>query len=73
MAANRGRHPTAEQLLGDLRSGSRLVENRKHGLAIRHYLHSTTADELSKKLSGRIEEWDTYAKSRGVAGVRDVD
>jgi len=42
-----------------------------HG--VRHYLHSTTAYELSKKLSGRIEEWDVYAKSQGASGVLGRD
>lgn len=38
-----------------------------HG--VRHYLHSTTAHALSDRLSKRIEEWDTYAKSNGTPGV----
>ena len=42
-----------------------------HG--VRHYLHSTTAHELSKKLSSRIKEWDADAKARGALGVLDVD
>ncbi|WP_281242413.1 hypothetical protein [Herbiconiux ginsengi] len=40
---------------------------------MRHYLHSTTAYELSKKLDGRIREWDVYAKSKGAPGVIDED
>ncbi|AQX81785.1 hypothetical protein SAMN06295974_1939 [Plantibacter flavus] len=42
-----------------------------HG--VRHYLHSSTAYELSKMLDSRIEEWDSYAKSQGAPGVLDVD
>jgi hypothetical protein len=38
-----------------------------HG--VRHYLHSTTAQALSEKLIGRIQKWDTYAKSQGAPGV----
>jgi hypothetical protein len=38
-----------------------------HG--VQHFLHSTTAHELSKKLDARIGEWDAYAKSQGAPGV----
>lgn len=38
-----------------------------HG--VRHYLHSTTAHELSKMLQAKISEWDVYAKSHGAPGV----
>jgi predicted phosphohydrolase len=43
------------------------VEVTIHG--VRHYLHSTTARELSNKLLGRIEEWNTIAQAAGVPEV----
>lgn len=38
-----------------------------HG--VQHYLHSSTAHELSKKLAARIAEWDHKAKAHGLPGV----
>jgi hypothetical protein len=38
-----------------------------HG--VKHYLHSTTARELSSMLSGRIAEWNAIARANGVAEV----
>lgn len=40
-----------------------------HG--VKHYLHSTTAYELYKKLETKITEWDKQAKADGVPGVID--
>lgn len=42
-----------------------------HG--VRHYLHTTTAHELNKKLTSRIQEWDRGAKALGAPGVLDVE
>lgn len=38
-----------------------------HG--VRHYLHATTACELSNMLVGRIEEWNKIARAAGAPGV----
>ncbi|SDZ26534.1 hypothetical protein SAMN05216554_2905 [Herbiconiux ginsengi] len=57
------------ELTGD--DDSECIAVTIHG--VRHYLHSTTAYELSKKLDGRIREWDVYAKSKGAPGVIDED
>lgn len=38
-----------------------------HGVT--HYLHSTTARELSNKLLGRLEEWNRSARGAGFPGV----
>lgn len=38
-----------------------------HG--VQHHLHSTTAQALNDRLTGKIEEWDAFAKSQGAAGV----
>jgi hypothetical protein len=36
---------------------------------VRHYLHSTTARELSNMLLTRIEEWNEIARMGGAPGV----
>lgn len=38
-----------------------------HG--VRHFLHATTARELSNMLIARIEEWNVIARAAGVPGV----
>lgn len=38
-----------------------------HGVA--HYLHATTAQELSKMLIARLEEWNAIAKEAGFPPV----
>lgn len=43
------------------------IEVTIHG--VRHYLHSSTAQELSRMLSARIEEWNKIAQSSGFPGV----
>ncbi|MDP9988603.1 hypothetical protein J2S98_003791 [Arthrobacter oryzae] len=43
------------------------IEVTIHG--VRHYLHSTTAEELSKKLRSRIDEWNETALAGGAPGV----
>lgn len=43
------------------------IEVTVHG--VRHYLHSTTARELSNMLTGRLDEWNRAAKERGLPGV----
>lgn len=43
------------------------IEVTIHG--VRHYLHATTAEELSKMLKARIEEWNETAKAAGVPVV----
>jgi len=35
----------------------------------RHYLHSTTARELSNMLLGRLDEWNIVARASGFPGV----
>jgi hypothetical protein len=43
------------------------IEITVHG--VRHYLHSTTARELSNMLLARIDEWNDTARSEGVLEV----
>lgn len=43
------------------------IEVTIHG--VRHYLHSSTAEELSKMLKSRIDEWNGIAKAAGAPGV----
>jgi hypothetical protein len=43
------------------------IEVTIHG--VRHFLHSTTARELSNMLVARIEEWNVVARAAGVPGV----
>ncbi|MGN7222345.1 hypothetical protein ACTHQN_05745 [Curtobacterium flaccumfaciens] len=43
------------------------IEVTIHG--VRHYLHSTTARELSNMLGERLEEWNETAKEHGFPGV----
>lgn len=43
------------------------IEVTIHG--VRHYLHSTTAQELSKMLRTRIDEWNETALAGGAPGV----
>ena len=43
------------------------IEARIHG--IKHYLHSSTARELSKMLNAKIDEWNGVAKRAGFSGV----
>ncbi|MCU1479794.1 MAG: hypothetical protein JWQ19_580 [Subtercola sp.] len=43
------------------------IEVTIHG--VRHYLHSTTARELSNMLLSKIDEWNIKALAGGVAGV----
>jgi hypothetical protein len=43
------------------------IEVSIHG--VKHYLHSTTARELSDRLLKRIEEWNAIARADGVAEV----
>ena len=48
-------------------SEAECIEVTIHG--VRHYLHSTTARELSNMLVTRIEEWNVVARSAGAPGV----
>ena len=43
------------------------IEVTIHG--VRHYLHSTTARELSNMLVNRLEEWNVKAHAEGAPGV----
>ena len=43
------------------------IEVTIHG--VRHYLHTTTAQELSKMLISRIDEWNGTAVKAGAPGV----
>lgn len=43
------------------------IEVTIHG--VKHYLHSTTARELSNMLVSRIEEWNVTARANGWPGV----
>ncbi len=43
------------------------IEVTIHG--VRHYLHSSTARELSNMLSSRIDEWNVTARAAGVPEV----
>ena len=43
------------------------VEVTIHG--VRHYLHSTTARELSNRLIARLEEWNVIARAAGFPEV----
>jgi len=43
------------------------IEVKIHG--VRHFLHSTTALELSNMLIVRIEEWNVTARTAGAPGV----
>lgn len=43
------------------------IEVTIHG--VRHYLHSSTARELSNMLLTRIDEWNDAAESAGFPGV----
>lgn len=43
------------------------IEVTIHG--VRHYLHSTTARELSNMLGERLDEWNTTARTYGFPGV----
>ncbi len=43
------------------------IEITIHG--VKHYLHSTTARELSNMLVGRIDEWNGMARAHGSPGV----
>jgi hypothetical protein len=43
------------------------IEITVHG--VKHYLHSTTARELSNMLLGKIDEWNSTAKAAGVPTV----
>jgi len=43
------------------------IEVTIHG--VRHYLHSSTAQELNNMLSSRIEEWNKTAQAVGFPGV----
>lgn len=43
------------------------IEITVHG--VRHYLHSTTARELSNMLLARIDEWNATALAAGVPRV----
>lgn len=43
------------------------IEVTVHG--VRHYLHSTTARELSNMLKARIEEWNAVARRAGYLEV----
>lgn len=36
---------------------------------VKHYLHSTTARELSDRLVARIDEWNAIARAAGVPEV----
>lgn len=43
------------------------IEVMIHG--VRHYLHSSTAQELNRMLGSRIEEWNKTAQAVGFPGV----
>jgi hypothetical protein len=43
------------------------IEDTTRG--VRHYLHSTTARELSNTLVARIDEWNVIARAGGARGV----
>lgn len=43
------------------------IEVSIHG--VRHYLHSTTARELSNMLLKRLDEWNTKARAAGWPGA----
>lgn len=43
------------------------IEVTIHG--VRHYLHSTTARELSNMLDKRLDEWNETAKKHRLPGV----
>lgn len=43
------------------------IEVTIHG--VKHYLHSSTARELSTMLADKIEEWNGVARSHGFPGV----
>lgn len=43
------------------------IEVTIHG--VRHYLHTSTARELSQMLSSRIDEWNGTALAGGAPGV----
>ncbi len=43
------------------------IEVTIHG--VRHFLHSTTARQLSNMLLARIDEWNDEATGRGFPGV----
>lgn len=43
------------------------IEVTIHG--VRHYLHSSTARELSNMLLGRIDDWNEQARAAGFGGV----
>lgn len=43
------------------------IEVTVHG--VRHYLHSTTARELSDRLIARLDEWNATARAAGVPEV----
>ncbi len=43
------------------------IEVTIHG--VQHYLHSTTAQELNRMLSSRINEWNKHARAGGAPGV----
>ncbi|WP_157071361.1 hypothetical protein [Curtobacterium ammoniigenes] len=43
------------------------IEVTIHG--VRHFLHSTTARELSNMLIARIEEWNLIVRAGGAPGV----
>lgn len=43
------------------------IEVTIHG--VRHYLHSSTAQELNIMLSSRIDEWNKTAQASGFPGV----
>ena len=53
------------ELTGD--NQGECIEVRIHG--VRHYLHSTTARELSNMLSSRIDEWNVTTQAAGFPGV----
>ena len=38
-----------------------------HG--VKHYLHSTTARELTNMLAARLDEWNEGARAQGAPGV----
>ncbi|XKH57864.1 hypothetical protein LG293_07030 [Citricoccus nitrophenolicus] len=43
------------------------IEITIHG--VRHYLHSSTARELSNMLTSKIDEWNSAARAAGFPGV----
>ncbi|MFB2554903.1 hypothetical protein [Herbiconiux liangxiaofengii] len=48
-------------------SDDECIEVTIHG--VRHYLHSSTARELSNMLSERLDEWNGIAQQQGLPGV----